>query len=124
MAPQRHRMKRPGAARTEKAFKINVPSAIVRSVASCCACSAGCVAMIAWLAVSDCAHAARKREVGARQREVAWSSAILWIGQACHSRAMAFPQKSQPRYAPGGALFDDLYDYVAAPARPGRRRAN
>jgi hypothetical protein len=36
---------------------------------------------------------------------------------------MASSQKSQPRHAPGGALFDDLYDYVAAPARPGRRRA-
>jgi hypothetical protein len=36
---------------------------------------------------------------------------------------MASPQKSQPRHAPGGALFDDLYDYVAAPARPGCRRA-
>jgi hypothetical protein len=37
---------------------------------------------------------------------------------------MASSQKSQPRHAPGGALFDDLYDYVAAPARHGRRRAN
>ena len=37
---------------------------------------------------------------------------------------MASSQKSQPRHAPGGVLFDDLYDYVAAPARPGRRRAN
>ena len=45
-------MKRPRAARTEKAFKINVPSAIVRSVASCCACSAGCPAMIAWEAAA------------------------------------------------------------------------
>ena len=36
---------------------------------------------------------------------------------------MACSQKSQPRHAPGGALFDDLYDYVAAPARPGRRWA-
>jgi hypothetical protein len=37
---------------------------------------------------------------------------------------MASSQKSQPRqHAPGGALFDDLYDYLAAPARPGRRRA-
>ena len=36
---------------------------------------------------------------------------------------MACSQKSQPRHAPGGALFDDRYDYVAAPARPGRRRA-
>jgi hypothetical protein len=34
-----------------------------------------------------------------------------------------FLAKSQPRHAPGGALFDDLHDYVAAPARPGRRRA-
>ena len=52
MALRRHRMKRPGAARTEKAFKINVPSAIVRSVASYCACSAGCAAMIAWEAAA------------------------------------------------------------------------
>ena len=36
---------------------------------------------------------------------------------------MAFSQKSQPRHSPGGALLDDLYDYVAAPARPGRRPA-
>jgi hypothetical protein len=36
---------------------------------------------------------------------------------------MASSQKSQPRHAPGGALFDDLHDYMAAPARPGRRRA-
>src|SRR5579871_2644969 len=47
MALQRPRMERPGAARTEKAFKINVPSAIVRRVASCCAFPAGCAAMIA-----------------------------------------------------------------------------
>ena len=52
MALQRHRMKRPGAARTKKAFKINVSSAIVRSVASCCACPAGCAAMIAWEAAA------------------------------------------------------------------------
>ena len=36
---------------------------------------------------------------------------------------MASSQKSQPRHAPGGVLFDDLYDCVAAPARPGRRQA-
>jgi len=36
---------------------------------------------------------------------------------------MASSQKSRPRHAPGGVLFDDLYDYVAAPVRPGRRRA-
>ena len=52
MALQRHRMKRSGAARSVKAFKINVPSAIVRSIASCCACSAGCPAMIAWEAAA------------------------------------------------------------------------
>jgi hypothetical protein len=52
MALQRHHMKWPGAARTEKAFNINVPSAIVRSIASCCACSAGCPAMIAWEAAA------------------------------------------------------------------------
>jgi len=45
------------------------------------------------------------------------------MGQACHSDAMASSQKPQPRHAPGGALFDDLYDYLAAPSRPGRRRA-
>jgi hypothetical protein len=152
MALQRHRMKQPGAARTEKAFKINVPSAIVRSIAPCCACSAGCPAMIAWeaaagptvhrqgsrcarpappacgldcaplaqlfaamrswLAVSDGAQAARKREVGARQRDVAWTSAVHWIGQDCHSGAMASSQISQPRHAPGGVLSDDLYDYL------------
>jgi hypothetical protein len=36
---------------------------------------------------------------------------------------MASSQKSHPRHRPGGALFDDLYDYVAAPALPGHRRA-
>jgi hypothetical protein len=35
---------------------------------------------------------------------------------------MASSQKSQPRHAPGGVLFEDLYDYLSAPARPGRRR--
>jgi hypothetical protein len=52
MALQRHRIRGRGAVRTEKAFKINVPSAIVRSIASCCACSAGCLAMIAWEAAA------------------------------------------------------------------------
>lgn len=36
---------------------------------------------------------------------------------------MASSQKSRPQHAPGGVLFDDLYDYLAAPALPGRRRA-
>jgi hypothetical protein len=73
-----------------------------------------------------CAIALRlqgKREVGARQRDVAWTSAVQWIGQACHNGAMASSQKSQPRHAPGNALFDDLYDYARAPVRHGRRRA-
>jgi hypothetical protein len=30
-----------------------------------------------------------KRAVGARQRDMAWTSAVQWIGQACHSGAMA-----------------------------------
>ena len=64
-----------------------------------------------------------KREVGARQRDVAWTLAVQWIGQAWHSGAMASSHKSQPRCAPGGAPLDDLHEYVAAPARPGRRRA-
>jgi hypothetical protein len=33
-----------------------------------------------------------KREVGARQRDVAWTSAVQWIGQACHSGTMASSQ--------------------------------
>lgn len=37
-----------GAASTKKVFGSNIPSAIVRGVACCCACSAGCPAMIAW----------------------------------------------------------------------------
>jgi hypothetical protein len=36
---------------------------------------------------------------------------------------MTSSQKSQPRCAPGGAPLDDLYDYTATPARPGRPRA-
>lgn len=36
------------AASTKKVFGSNIPSAIVRGVACCCACSAGCPAMIAW----------------------------------------------------------------------------
>jgi hypothetical protein len=66
----------------------------------------------------------RKREVAARQRDMAWTSAVLWIGQACHTGAMAPAQESRRRRVPADASLDDLYDYVAAPARPGRRRAN
>jgi len=66
----------------------------------------------------------RKREVAALQRDMAWSSAVLWIGQACHTGAMAPAQESRRRRVPADASLDDLYDYSAAPARPGRRRAN
>jgi hypothetical protein len=31
----------------------------------------------------------RKCEFAGLQRDLAWTSAILWIGQACHSGAMA-----------------------------------
>jgi hypothetical protein len=64
----------------------------------------------------------RKCEVAALQRDVAWTSAVLWIGQACHSGAMASSQRSQRRRPPIDTPFDDLYDYAAARARPGRRR--
>ena len=69
------------------------------------------------------AHAADELQIAALWRDVAWSSAVLWMGQACHTGAMAPPQKSRPPRRAGRAPLDDLYDYVAAPARPGRRRA-
>ena len=65
----------------------------------------------------------RKCKVAALKRDVAWTSVVLWIGQDCHSGAMAPPQKSSRRRAPADAALDDLYDYAAAPVRPGRRRA-
>jgi len=61
----------------------------------------------------------RKRKARALRRDVACTLAVLWIGRACHSGAMAPSQESRRRHAP----VDDLYDYAAAPARPGRRRA-
>jgi hypothetical protein len=36
---------------------------------------------------------------------------------------MALPQKSRRRRVPADTSLDDLYDYVPAPVRPGRRRA-
>ena len=41
--------------------------------------------------------------------------------QRCAVKAPA--QESRRRRVPADASLDDLYDYVAAPARPGRRRA-
>jgi hypothetical protein len=63
-----------------------------------------------------------KREVGALRRDVARTSAIQWIGQACHNGAMARSQESQRRVSTN-AQCDDLYDYAVASARLGRRRA-
>jgi hypothetical protein len=63
------------------------------------------------------------REVGAPQRDVARTSAVQWIGQACHNGAMARSQESQLRRPPDRAPLDDLYDYAVAPARPRRRRS-
>ena len=81
-------------------------------------------AMRSWLACAIAPKLQRKREVAALQRDMAWSSAVLWIGQACHTGAMAPAQESRRRRVPADASHDDLYDYVAAPARPGLRRAN
>lgn len=64
-----------------------------------------------------------KCEFAELQRDLAKTSAIQWIGQACHSGAMALPHKSPPRRPADRAPVDDLYDYARAPARPGRRRA-
>jgi hypothetical protein len=72
-----------------------------------------------------CAIALRrqtKRKVGAPQRDVARTSVVQWIDQACHNRAMARSQESQRRVSTN-AQCDDLYDYAVAPARPSRRRA-
>ncbi len=58
------------------------------------------------------------------QRNMAWTSAILPIARACHSGAMAPSQDSRRRRrVPSDAQCADLYDYVAASARPDQRRA-
>jgi hypothetical protein len=62
----------------------------------------------------------RKREVAAPQRDMAWTSAVLSIDQACHTGAMASSQKSRQQRAPADAPIADLYDYATAPARPRR----
>jgi hypothetical protein len=54
---------------------------------------------------------------------MAWTSAILWIAQACHSGAMAPPQDSRLRRVPADPQCIDLYDYVATSARPDQQRA-
>src|SRR5262249_1315058 len=56
------------------AFKINVLSAIIRSVASCCTCSAWMPAKITWLALRlRLRSRGSARSVGALLRDVAWT---------------------------------------------------
>jgi hypothetical protein len=130
MALQRHRMKRPGAVRTEKAFKINVPSAIARSAASCCACSAGCPAMIAWggrcHAIMACCARLRSRCKGSARSE---HGSVMWPGLRPFGNAQAITRCGEPmqlsivgknfspKIAPNSALraFDGLCDDEAVP---------
>jgi hypothetical protein len=87
MALQRHRMKWPGAARTEKAFKINVPSAIVRSIASCCACLAGCPAMIAWEAAAEPTERRQGSRCARPAPPLAALTALRWPGSFASMRS-------------------------------------
>ena len=116
----RHRMKRPGAARTEKAFEINAPSAIARSVAACCACSAGCVAMIAWEAAAGPTappvRASEARPLATRRRSLAAAS-------HCNSRANATsivgrdfrPNHTEQRAIAAPHAFNGLCDDEGVP---------
>lgn len=54
---------------------------------------------------------------------MAWTSAVLWIGQVCHSGAMASSQGSRRSRVLDDAQCDDLYDYATVPVRCDRRRA-
>src|SRR2546423_927070 len=65
----------------------------------------------------------RRLEHACAASELSVGESSLDIENFGRTAPMASSQKSQPRHAPDGALFDDLYDYVAMPARPGRRRA-
>jgi hypothetical protein len=64
-----------------------------------------------------------KRESAALQRDVAWTSVVLWIDPVCHSRAMAPSQRSRRRQPPADAPPDNLYDYATAPTRVRRRNS-
>jgi hypothetical protein len=55
-----------------------------------------------------------RREVGARQRDVAWTSAVLWISQACHSGAMAKLPRTARAIA-GPRAFNGLCDDEGMP---------
>src|SRR6266567_4839404 len=55
----------------------------------------------------------RKCEVGARQRDVAWTSAVLWIAQTCHSSAMV--NYTELRAIAGLRAFNGLCDNEGVP---------
>jgi hypothetical protein len=50
----------------------------------------------------------RKLKVGALRRDVAWTSAVLWIGQACRSGAMASSQEPRRRRTQAKAPLDNF----------------
>jgi hypothetical protein len=103
MALQRHR--RPGAARIEKAFKSTFRAA--GPPALCCHAIMACCEGLR----SRCKG---RREVGARQRDVAWTSAVLWISRACHSGAMAKLHRTARAIA-GRRAFNGLCDDEGMP---------
>lgn len=64
---------------------------------------------------------------------MAWTSAVPWIGQACHSGAMALSHKSWRRHARcrPGAIQEEIFNLLNAPtpsgpsateSQPSRRR--
>src|SRR5882757_789066 len=74
-----------------------------------------------WLVVSASAHFANQLRITASWSDVAWTSVVLWISQACHSRAMARSHKPCRRHALTETSFDDLYDYVPTRDHPRQR---
>ncbi len=100
-ALQRHR--RPGATRTEhfkSTFRAAGPALCCHAIMACCE-----------RLRSRCKG---RREVGARQRDVAWTSAVLWISQACHSGAMAKLHRTARAIA-GPRPFNGLCDDEGMP---------
>ena len=74
-----------------------------------------------WLVVSASAHFANQLRIAASWSDVAWTSVVLWISQACHSRAMARSHKPCRRHALTETSFDDLDDYVPTRDHPRQR---
>jgi hypothetical protein len=74
-----------------------------------------------WLVVSASAHFANQLRIAASWSDVAWTSVVLWISQACRSRAMARSHKPCRRHALTETSFDDLYDYVPTRDHPRQR---